>query len=360
MNISSSSNGLAKAGASEQAPGELVYIDQIDKPISRRATPKGFHYFNADGRRVTDKNELDRIQKLAIPPAYIDIQISPDANAHLQAVGRDARGRKQYRYHPRWTAERGEAKFALLSDFANALPRIRQQVDRDLRRTAPSAEKAIATVVWLLDNLNMRVGNPAYARDNGSFGATTLRSRHLKIHGSEIRFRFKGKSAKEWNLSYKDRRISKAVKSLQELPGQEVFQYLDEKGGRHPVRSQDVNAYIREAAGGDFSSRQFRTWAATYIAATELAKADPNTSRTDATKAFNQVIDLVAGKLMNTRAVCRSSYIHPLVLEHHATGQLREINRIRLSRRQELRSWMDEEEIRVMQWLNRITEKNTQ
>jgi DNA topoisomerase IB len=329
---------------------ELIYAAEIEDPVTRKPMKAGFAYYDAQGRRITDKGEIARINALAIPPAYVDVAISSNPNAHLQATGRDARGRKQYRYHPKWSAERGEAKFALLPAFAQALPKIRERVDTDLRRKQPDLQKALATVVWLLDNLFIRVGNEAYTQANGSYGLTTLRNRHVKFDGAEVKFRFKGKSGKEWDLSHRDKRIARAIRRLQELPGQMLFQYLDAEGKRHPVRSQDVNAYIREAAGDTFSSRQFRTWAATHMAAMSLAAAEPAGSEAALKRQINQAIDDVAARLKNTRAVCRSSYIHPKVFDDFREGALAEIIRIRVGR-SKAADWMDDNELKVMKWL---------
>lgn len=332
---------------------ELVYAPEIEEPITRKPGKRGFLYYDHAGKRITDAAVIERINKLAIPPAYEAVMIASNPLAHLQAVGRDNRGRKQYRYHPLWTEGRGQAKFALLAEFGRALPRIRQQVDQDLRQRKPTLEKAIATVVWILDNLLIRVGNSTYARDNGSFGVTTLRNRHVAIEGNEVRFQFRGKSGKEWRLSHKDRRITRALRALQELPGQQLFQYVDGDGVRHAVRSQDVNAYIRKASGGIFSSRQFRTWGATCLAAMELARLETEQTARARNRALNAVIDTVAAKLVNTRAVCRSSYIHPQVLQAFEEGEIQSLLKLRLPRRPEFWEWMDEEEIRVMHWLTR-------
>ena len=276
-------------------------ISQISTAaLRRRLGKRAFLYFDAGGQRITDRAELARIAALAIPPAYTDVLISADPNSHLQATGRDAKGRKQYRYHPDWSAERDKAKFALLPDFAARLPNIREKVDTDLRLRKPGMDKALATVVWLLDNLYIRVGNTTYAEANGSYGLTTLRNRHVKIDGSSVHFNFKGKSGKEWRLSYSDRRITKAIRMLQELPGQQLFQYLDEDGNRRPIRSQDVNAYIREACGADFSSRQFRTWGATRMAAIALASIAPGPSQRQRKRQINDIIDTIAARLVNS------------------------------------------------------------
>lgn len=332
-------------------PEGLVYVANLENGIRRERDGDGFRYFAANGRRITSEKELARIASLAIPPAYEDVRISPDPNSHLQATGRDARGRKQYRYHPAWSDHRGEAKFSLLPAFAAALPGIRERVDTDLRRRNPNRDKALATVVWLLDNLFIRVGNETYAQENGSYGLTTLRNRHVNLEGQEVRFRFRGKSGKEWRLSYRDRRIANAIRRLQELPGQNLFQYLDEDGVLQTVRSQDVNAYIREAASDEFSSRQFRTWAATRLAATALSAMTAEESRRGRTRQINSVVDDIAGRLMNTRAVCRASYIHPKVFEDFESGTLAGLGSIRLSSNARAALWMDDDERRVLRWL---------
>lgn len=336
-----------------ELPPSLVYISNLENGIRRVRKPDGFDYVTAKGKPVTNARELQRIASLAIPPAYEDVLISPDPNSHLQAVGRDARGRKQYRYHPAWSEHRGEAKFSLLPDFAAALPDIRERVDADLRRRKPDRQKALATVVWLLDNLFIRVGNETYAQENGSYGLTTLRNRHVKFEGPEVRFRFKGKSGKQWKLSHRDRRIVNAIKRLQELPGQNLFQYLDEDGVPRTIQSQDVNAYIREVTDSVFSSRQFRTWAATRLAATALGALEPEASKRGMARQVNGVIDDIAGRLMNTRSVCRASYIHPKVFDDFGSGALAELGAIRLSSSAKAAEWMDDDERRVLRWLSR-------
>ncbi|OJF91951.1 DNA topoisomerase IB [Pararhizobium antarcticum] len=329
----------------------LTYATSLEGGITRRQGKRGFHYRSGDGKRITDREALERIAALAIPPAYTDVLISPDPTTHLQATGRDARGRKQYRYHPGWSQARGRAKFALLTQFAASLPKIRERVDSDLRRQKPCMEKALATVVWLLDNLLIRIGNMTYAQENGSYGLTTLRNKHVKIDGSTVHFQFKGKSGKEWKLSHNDRRITRTIRMLQELPGQRLFQYIDADGNRHPISSQDVNAYIREAAGAEFSSRQFRTWGATRHAATALAALEPGNSQTAIARQINAAIDSVASRMVNTRAVCRSSYIHPLILQHFPEGGLTALRKIRVSGASRAARWMDEDEIRLLRWL---------
>lgn len=327
------------------------YLATLDGGVTRKKGRKDFLYYDQRGKRIIDKAELDRFSALAIPPAYTDVIISPDPRSHLQAVGHDARGRKQYRYHPDWIAERDREKFAQLAEFARALPKIRKRIDIDLRGRKPGLAKALATVVWLMDKLFIRIGNEAYAMENGSYGLTTLRNRHVKVVGSRVQFRFKGKSGKEWRLSYTDRRIIRAIRMLQELPGQQLFQYVDEEGARHPIRSQDVNAYIREAAAGDFSSRQFRIWGATRMAASALAAVQPADSARARARQVNEIIDAVAAKLVNTRAVCRGSYIHPRVLEDFENGELTTIARAKVRKRPSILKWLDEDEVAVLRWL---------
>lgn len=238
----------------------LVYANDGEPGIRRRRAGTGFAYLWPDGRSVRDREVLERIRGLVIPPAWTDVWIAPSAEFHLQVTGKDVRGRKQYRYHERWTACRDEVKYSTLIDFARALPRLRKAVGADLGRRGLAREKVVATVVRLLDTTMIRVGNTAYARDNGSFGLTTFRDRHVRVEGSNLRFRFKGKSGKEWQLKVTDRRIARIVKATQDLPGQHLFQYVDEEGERRQVTSNDVNAYIRTAAEGPFSSKHFRTW----------------------------------------------------------------------------------------------------
>jgi DNA topoisomerase-1 len=340
------------------SPGSaLVYLSNLEGGIARKPGKNSFRYYNSDGTRITDPDELARFAALAIPPAYADVLISPDPNSHLQAVGTDTRGRKQYRYHPEWSAKRDKAKFDQLCAFGSALPRIREKVDADLRLRSPTLDKALAAVVLLLDDLFIRVGNATYAVANGSYGLTTLRNRHVKVAGSSVHFKFKGKSGKEWRLTYTDRRIANVIKRLQELPGQHLFQYLDDSGDSRPIRSQDVNAYIQMASGGDFSSRQFRTWGATCLAACALASIKAGETQRQRARQINEVIDSVAAQLVNTRAVCRASYIHPRVFEDFEAGRLVILKQMRPTTSVRLSQWMDDEEIRVLRWLKAI-EKN--
>lgn len=330
----------------------LVHTSDEEPGIRRKGKPGRFSYMDPDGKTLGEGKTLARIRGLAIPPAWTDVWISPEAEGHLQATGRDDRGRKQYRYHPRWSACRDEVKYSSLVDFAKALPRLRSRIDADLRRHGLPRERVIASVVWLLDNTMIRVGNAAYARDNKSFGLTTLRDRHVEITGSTLRFTFKGKSGKEWQLKLADRRIAKVVRGAQDIPGQHLFQYRNGDGSRHAIRSQDVNDYIREATGADFSSKHFRTWGGTIGAATLFALEPPPDSKAARRRAMNGIIDQVAQRLGNTRAVCRKCYIHPLVLEAWENGTLtEEMLAARRSFRKPL-AGLDEEETLVLKWLS--------
>ena len=245
----------------------LVYVSDEEPGIRRRRSGTGFSYVGLGGKTIRDSRIIKRINALAIPPAWTDVWISADPDGHIQATGRDVKGRKQYRYHERWAVCRDEVKYGSLAEFASKLPDLRTQVDRDLRRHGLPRERVLAAVVWLLDNTMIRVGNEAYARDNKSFGLTTLKDRHVDVTGSQLRFAFKGKSGKEWKLRLTDRRIAKVVKGAQDIPGQQLFQYFEDDGTKGTVRSEDVNAYIREAIGEDFSSKHFRTWGGTVAAA---------------------------------------------------------------------------------------------
>ncbi|CDX22248.1 DNA topoisomerase [Mesorhizobium sp. ORS 3324] len=312
----------APEGTVSAQAAALIYCSDAEPGIRRRRSGRRFRYIGPDGDRITDPAVLDRIGHLAIPPAWSDVWISPYPDGHIQATGRDDRGRKQYRYHPRWTVFRDEAKYSSLTAFAHTLPRLRRRIETDLRKKGLSAERVIATVVWLLDRTLIRVGNHAYAHENNSFGLTTLRDRHANINGSTLRFAFRGKSGKEWKLKIHDRRIAKIVKGAQDLPGQHLFQYVDADGSRKMIHSHDVNDYIRRASKADFSSRHFRTWGGTVRAAKILSQTELPKSKRETAMAMNKAIDIIAAKLGNTRAVCRKCYIHPLVIDAWLAGRL--------------------------------------
>jgi DNA topoisomerase-1 len=311
---------VANLAAAEEAG--LQYSHEGDPGIRRRRSGAGFSYRDPDGAPVRDKAALQRIAKLAIPPAYTDVWICPDPLGHIQATGRDAKGRKQYRYHERWRSLRDEAKFSRMAAFGRALPSLRARVDADLRRHTLTHEKVVATVVRLLELTLIRVGNDEYARQNNSFGLTTLRNRHVKIEGQTVTFEFKGKSGVSRRLGLGDRRLARIMRSLQEMPGQRLFQYLGDDGKRRPVGSVDVNIYLRDAMGEHFTAKDFRTWAGTLAAATALAMQPSPAGERDSRRLVTLCIKATAGLLGNTPAVCRAAYVHPAVLDAFSAGDL--------------------------------------
>lgn len=306
----------------EAACAGLIHVSDEEPGIRRRRAGKGFAYRWPDGAPVREEETLARIRRLAIPPAYRDVWICADPDGHLQATGRDARGRKQYRYHPRWTEWREGTKFGRMLDFCRALPVLRQRVDADLARRGLPRAKVLAAVVRLLETTLIRVGNESYARDNRSHGLTTLRDGHAAIEGAELRFRFKGKSGKAWNVRLRDQRLARVVRACRDVPGDELFQYLDGEGGHHPVTSGDVNAYLRDATGEDFTAKDFRTWAGTVLAAMALSEFESVDSAAAAKRNVTRAIEQVATRLGNTPAVCRRSYVHPEILGAYLDGSL--------------------------------------
>jgi DNA topoisomerase-1 len=294
-----------------------------DRPgIARRRAGRGFTYRGPDGRTIRDERTLARIRALAVPPAWTDVWISTDPTGHLQATGRDARGRKQYRYHARWRARRDDDKFERILAFAGLLPRIRRRVNRDLARRSLTREKVVAAVVRLLELTLIRVGNDEYARLNRSFGLTTLKDRHAIIQGSTVRFRFRGKSGREHDVDIRDRRLAGIVRRCRELPGQELFQYLDDEGRPQDVTSDDVNAYLRDAAGADVTARDFRIWAGTVLAYRALCASGVAGDERSARRAVVEAVRISADALGNTAAVARRSYVHPAVLEAYLDGAI--------------------------------------
>jgi len=281
----------------------------------------GFRYINSKGRTIRDKSVLKRIAALAVPPAWTDVWICPDPRGHLQATGRDARGRKQYRYHRGWRTCRDETKYDRMEAFAAALPTIRARTAADLQRRGLPREKVLAAVVQLLERSLIRIGNDDYARQNHSFGLTTLRDGHVTVKGGTLRFEFRGKSGVRHAVDVADRRLARIVRQCRDLPGQELFQYLDVRGRRQDVTSTDVNGYLRELTGETFTAKDFRTWAGTVMAATALRRMEAS-SRTRARKQVVQAVEAVAGVLGNTRSVCRTSYIHPAIIDAHLDGSL--------------------------------------
>ena len=313
------SEEMADPRASAEAVG-LRYVRDTDPGILRRRAGDGFRYTWPDGTPVKDRATLDRVNRLAIPPAYADVWICRDPEGHLQAVGRDDRGRKQYRYHERWRTVRDAVKFHRMMAFGDALPRIRNQVSADLRKRGLPREKVIATVVAMLEQTLIRVGNEQYRQQNQSYGVTTLRSRHVTLGGGRAQFRFKGKSGKEHDVQVDDPRLVRVVRQCLDIPGQELFQWIDDEGMRHPVGSDDVNAYLKETTGEDFTAKDFRTWAGTVLAARLLRATEPVSSERASRLEVSRVIKQVAEQLRNTPAVCRKSYVHPAVIDAYVGG----------------------------------------
>ncbi len=304
------------------AQAGLRYV-QDDRPGMRRLPcGKGFRYVDAAGRHVRDQATLARIRSLAIPPAWEDVWICPRSDGHLQATGRDARGRKQYRYHPRWRLLRDETKFHRMIVFARALPRIRARVEKDLARNGLPREKVLATVVRLLETTLIRVGNQEYARENGSFGLTTMRDRHVAVNGETVHFAFRGKSGVRHRIDVHDRRLARIVRRCRDLPGDELFQYVDESGERRTVDSADVNEYLKAAAGEEFTAKDFRTWAGTVLAARALREFREFDSNAQAKRNVVSAIEAVARRLGNTASVCRKCYVHPAVVDAYLDGSL--------------------------------------
>jgi DNA topoisomerase-1 len=315
--------------AAAKAAGLRYVLD--DRPGIRRepapdsggeAAKGGFRYLDAKGQPVEDETTLKRIKALAIPPAWTEVWICPQANGHLQATGRDARGRKQYRYHAKWREVRDEVKYERMIKFGKALPQIRKEVDRALSLPGLPREKVLATIVYLLEATMMRIGNDEYARENKSYGLTTLRNRHVKIDGSEVEFRFRGKSGVYHDVKVYDRRLARIIQRTRDLPGQDLFQYLDEDGERHTIGSADVNDYLRAISGEDYTAKDFRTWSGTVLAAMALREFEKFDSETQAKKNVVRAIETVAQKLGNTPSVCRKCYVHPAVLDSYMDGTM--------------------------------------
>jgi DNA topoisomerase-1 len=312
----------AAAVDSAQAAG-LRYVSDDQPGIRRKRAGTAFSYVAPDGQRIRDPRIVQRIKALVIPPAWTDVWICPDPNGHIQATGRDAKGRKQYRYHDRFRAVRDAAKYERLAAFADALPAIREQVEHDLRLKGIPRRKVLAAVVKLLEETSIRIGNEEYRRQNRSIGLTTMQDRHARFEpGGAVRFEFKGKSGRQHSVTLNDRRLARIVKRCQDLPGQELFQYLDEEGKRHSIESADVNEYLREISGGDFSAKDFRTWNGTVLALRYLRVCEAPSSATAGKRLVSGAIKSVAQNLGNTPAVCRKAYVHPVVLNAYLEGSL--------------------------------------
>ena len=300
----------------------LRYVND-DKPgIRRRRAGRGFCYYDAEARLVRDKDTLGRIRSLAIPPAWSAVWICPFANGHIQATGRDSKRRKQYRYHPKWRIERDETKYDRMPAFGQALPKLRRQLEKHLALPGLPREKVLATIVQLLERTLIRIGNEEYARANGSFGLTTMRGQHVKVNGTQVRFQFRGKNGVRHSKDLRDRRLARIIKRCQDLPGQELFQYLDDDDIPQTIDSSDVNNYLREVTGEEFTAKDFRTWAGTVHVVQALQELDAFKSETEAKHNIVRAIENVAARLGNTPAVCRKSYIHPAILELYTSGAL--------------------------------------
>ena len=307
------------------ALARLEYVTDRRPGIRRLKLGSGFRYVGTNGRVIRGKEILDRIRALAIPPAWTDVWVCPRPRGHLQATGRDAKGRKQYRYHPDWRATRDETKFDRMETFARALPLLRRRTRADLARTGLPRPKVLAAIVQLLERSLIRVGNEEYVRQNQSFGLTTLRDRHVKVRGDTLRFHFRGKSGKHHTVDVNDWHLAHVVQQCRELPGQELFQYVDDEGHRQRVGSGDINSYVREATGQEFTTKDFRTWWASVLAVAALRDMQPGRTRKQSEKNVLVAIDAVAGLLGNTRSVCRKSYVHPGVVDCYVDGTLAEI-----------------------------------
>jgi len=299
----------------------LRYVTDGLPGIRRRRAGTGWAYYAPDGTRIADRAERARLNRLAIPPAWTDVWICPDPRGHIQATARDARGRKQYRYHPAYRATRDASKFRRILEFSEVLPQIRERVERDLAARHLTRRKVLATVVRLLDKTLIRVGNDAYARENRSFGLTTMRSRHVAVRGDTVRFDFRGKSGVRHSVAVTDRRLARVIQQCQDLPGQELFRYRDEHGRVQTIDSGDVNDYLREISGRTITAKDFRTWAGTMLAARTLRDLGVPSSARDANRKIIEAVDAVAERLGNTRAVCRTYYVHPTVLDAFREGR---------------------------------------
>jgi DNA topoisomerase-1 len=316
-------NGDTKIAADSLEAAEeagLRYVNDDQPGFSRRRKGEEFEYFDTKRKPIRDEQRLLRIRRLATPPAWSDVWICPSPNGHIQATGRDVRERKQYQYHERWREIRDENKYDRLVDFGKALPKIRRRLKKDLALSGLPRKKVLATIVQLLERSLIRVGNEEYARENKSFGLTTMQDRHVDVKGSKLRFRFRGKSGRQHEVDVTDCRIARIVSKLQDLPGQSLFQYLDDEGNVRDINSQDVNEYLREITGEDFTAKDLRTWAGTVLAAVALGKLGASETKQQAKSNIKHAIGAVAEVLGNTPAVCRQCYIHPAVLEAYLNG----------------------------------------
>jgi DNA topoisomerase-1 len=356
-------SALAQQRNEEQRPDALSsaeraglrYVSDRSPGLRRIKSGRGFRYVDARGKALRDEASLRRIRALVIPPAWTEVWICPDPQGHIQAVGRDARGRKQYRYHARWRSVRDETKYEKIFEFAAALPKLRMRCARELAKPGLSRDKVLAAVVSLLEQTLIRVGNEEYSRLNQSFGLTTLRDHHARIRGAQVQFRFRCKSGKEHAVQLNDKRLARIVKHCRDLPGDELFQYVDDEGTQRSVGSSDVNEFLRSVTGQDFTAKDFRTWAATVLAATALHECGVPPSKSCAKKSIVEAVKRTAERLGNTPSVCKKSYIHPLILEAYARGD--RMPRFRVagaSKSSDLRA----DEKAVLAYLRRLTARS--
>jgi DNA topoisomerase I len=337
------------ADAAEEAG--LRYVSDTRPGYTRKRNGESFQYFDTEGKLIRDESRLLRIGRLAIPPAYQDVWICPLSNGHIQATGRDDRGRKQYRYHERWRTIRDENKYDRILTFAAALPKIRRRVQADLKLPGLKREKVLAAVVQLLERTFIRVGNEEYARQNKSFGLTTMKDHHVKVRGKKLRFRFRGKGGKEHEVDFMDRRVAKIVRKLQDLPGQDLFQYFDDDGKLCNVTSQDVNDYLREITGEDSTAKDFRTWAGTVLTAMALNAQEKFATKKEAKSNVKNAIAAAAKLLRNTPTICRKCYVHPAIVESYLDGDLIEGLKTKLDEAEEIPDFSDDERA-VLNFLN--------
>src|SRR5256714_10386158 len=330
----------------------LRYVSDEQPGYTRKRKGKSFQYFDTAGKLIRDETRLLRIRRLAIPPAYRQVWICPLSNGHIQAIGRDDRGRKQYRYHERWRSIRDENKYDRILTFAAALPKIRRRVQADLKLPGLKREKVLAAVVQLLERTFIRVGNEEYARQNRSFGLTTMKDHHVKVRGKKLRFRFRGKGGKEHEVDFMDRRVAKIVRELQDLPGQDLFQYFDDEGKLCNVTSQDVNDYLQEITGEDFTAKDFRTWAGTVLTAMALNAQEKSATKKEAKSNLKNAIAAAASLLRNTPTICRKCYVHPAIVESYLSGNLIEGLQTKLDAAEEIPDFSDDEKA-VLNFLHR-------
>ena len=342
---------VREAHVSAAEAAGLTYVTDSEPGITRKGVGAGFAYYHPDGTLIRDRMERRRIGSLAIPPAWTDVWICPDPLGHIQATARDAKGRKQYRYHARFRALRDESKFGRMLTFCEALPRLREQIERDLAPPGLSRRKLLATLVRLLDKTLIRVGNDEYTKANRSYGLTTLRRRHVEVKGNTVRFEFRGKSGVQHSVAFTDRRLAGIVQQLQDQPGQQLFKYVDAEGKRQSIDSDDVNAYLREVTGLDVTAKDFRTWSGTMLAARALRDLGPPTSEREAKRKVNLALDQVAARLRNTRAVCRKYYVHPAIIEAYHRGIAAPPPLVIKGRRQRPSGALRREEVSVLQFL---------